>query len=122
MYYRRTRRVDVPLITNLALLPANSPEPKPTTSAHTWKKVDRSVRDGVMRAPSLFLWYEVGPALRDVGGDGKANLITELDLLYGDGPVWYGFSKVEDAPTMEASSGPGRSNAWLTYRRGVQRK
>lgn len=79
------------------------------------------MRDGVMRAPSLFLWYEVGPTLQDVGTDGKTNLITELDLLYGDGPAWYGFKKLEGGPTMEASSGPGRSNVWLTYRRGVQR-
>ncbi|KZV63009.1 Metallo-dependent phosphatase [Peniophora sp. CONT] len=119
IYYRRTRRIDVPLITNLALLPANSPEPKPSSSAHSWNRVERSVRDGVMRAPSLFLWYEVGPTLRDIGGDGKANLITELDIVYGDGPAWYGFDKLEGGPTMEASSGPGRSNVWLTYRRGV---
>lgn len=121
MYYRRTRRVDVPLITSIQLLPATAPEPPPSSPAHTWTRIARSVRDGVVGTPPIHLWYELGPRLRDLSTDDKRNLITELDILYGDGSPWYGFEKLEGPPTMDAGSGPGRVNVWLTYRRGVKR-
>ncbi|KAI0315885.1 Metallo-dependent phosphatase [Amylostereum chailletii] len=113
LYYRRTRRLDVPLITNIQLLPTTAPGPPPTTASSKWTKVDRSLRDGVVRTPSLFLWYETDmPAQTD-----KQNVITELDVIYGDGQPWYGFDKLSPA-TMVAGS--GRVTTWLTFRRGVK--
>lgn len=49
----------------------------------------------------------------------KSELITELDVLYGDGQPWFGFDKLAP-PTTEAQPGR-RENVWLTYRRGVKR-
>ncbi|KAA1475450.1 Metallo-dependent phosphatase [Dentipellis sp. KUC8613] len=114
IYYRRTRRLDVPLITDLQLLDAASAPAEPGS----WTKAPLSVRDGVYRAPALYLWYRSGKTLGAMSAEEKANLITEVDVLYGDGQPWYGFNKLSP-PTMEAQPGR-RENVWLTFRRGVQ--
>lgn len=51
-----------------------------------------------------------------LSGDEKSNLITELDVLFGDDRPWYGFERIAP-PTTEAVEGRLES-AWLTYRRG----
>lgn len=48
----------------------------------------------------------------------KSNIITELDVLYGDDIPWYGFERVE-RPTIP-EKGPVQAT-WVTYRRGVKR-
>lgn len=49
----------------------------------------------------------------------RANVITELDVLFGEDVPWYGFEKLE-RPTIDEQ---GRVEAtWLTYRRGVKRE
>jgi len=49
----------------------------------------------------------------------KANIITELDVLYGEDIPWYGFEKLEPATLPEG----GKVEAtWITYRRGVKRQ
>ncbi|KAI0028898.1 Metallo-dependent phosphatase [Vararia minispora EC-137] len=118
IYYRRTRRIDVPLVTNIQLLDATSPEPAPSTPSSTWHKVTLSVRDGIVRAPPLYLWYETDKPMRDVTPDEKKALITELDLLFGDNVPWFGFERASGPPTMEASS--DRAPVYLTYRRGTK--
>ncbi|THH19807.1 hypothetical protein EW146_g1433 [Bondarzewia mesenterica] len=116
VYYRRTRRLDVPLITDIQLLPASaSPANSPGS---TWTKNELSIRDGVYRAEPLFLWYRTGKTLGNMVPEEKSQLITEVDVLYGDGAPWYGFEKVEPA-TTEAQAGR-RENVWLTYRRGTK--
>ena len=47
----------------------------------------------------------------------KANIITELDILYGQDVPWYGFEKIEP-PTLPATT--KFDATWLTYRRGVK--
>lgn len=48
----------------------------------------------------------------------QKDLITELDILYGENPAWFGFSKVDPPITAEQE---GRiQSVWLTYRRGVK--
>lgn len=48
----------------------------------------------------------------------RGQIITELDLLYGEDVPWYGFERVHP-PTMPEKD---RVQAtWLTYRRGVKR-
>jgi hypothetical protein len=109
----------VPLITDIRLLDATAPEPQPASAQHAWTKVARSVRDGIVRAPPVFLWYETGPPARDVGAEQKQNLVTELDLVYGEGAPWFGFERADGPPTMEPSS--DRQPVYLTLRRGTKR-
>lgn len=115
VYYRRSRRLDVDLIRDIVLLPSGE---EPTTPGN-WHKVSTSLRDGVPRVSSLFLWYNLGTTLSNLTSEEKSNLITELDVLFGSDRPWYGFEKLEPATTTEQK---GRlESAWLTYRRGVKR-
>ncbi|KAL1696645.1 Metallo-dependent phosphatase-like protein [Schizophyllum commune] len=115
IYYRRTRRQDIDLVTDLQLL--GKGESPPEADDGTWHKVDMSLRTGVMRAAPLFLWYKTGKPAGQMSAEERANIITELDLLYGEDRPWYGFEKLEP-PTTEAS--PRTIPAWLTYRRGAK--
>ncbi|KAF9005947.1 Metallo-dependent phosphatase-like protein [Cyathus striatus] len=115
IYYRRTRRQDINLITDIQLLP-DKEQPSPSEG---WRKVSTSLRTGVLRAPPLFMWYRVGKTAADMSTEEKAQIITELDLLYGEDVPWYGFDKLEP-PTMI----PKRNTlpTWITFRRGVKCK
>ncbi|KAI0054414.1 Metallo-dependent phosphatase [Artomyces pyxidatus] len=115
LYYRRTRRLDIPLITDLQLLPASS---SPSSDPSAWTKSPLSIRDGVVRAEPLFLWYKTGKTLQEMTTEERQELITEVDVLFGDGEPWFGFEKLEPA-TTEAQQGR-RENVWVTYRRGVK--
>jgi hypothetical protein len=47
----------------------------------------------------------------------KANMITEIDVTYGEGDPWYGFENIEP-PTMPAN---GKTEAiHISIRRGVK--
>lgn len=113
MYYRRTRRLDIPLITGIQLLPD-----KDTPTDGTWTKVGRSIRDGVSGEPPLYLWYRTGKFGKDMTAQEKQDdLITEIDISYGSDRPWYGFQKLEPSVTIEK----GRvQTEWITYRTGVQ--
>ncbi|TFK39994.1 Metallo-dependent phosphatase-like protein [Crucibulum laeve] len=113
IYYRRTRRQDINLITNIRLLPDRE-EPYPIDN---WHQAKLSLRSGLFRVPPLYLWYKTGKTAAEMTAEEKANIITELDILYGEDVPWYGFEKLEP-PTMQEK---GRVEAtWLTYRRGVK--
>jgi hypothetical protein len=83
-----------------------------------WVKASRSLRDGVVRAPPLFLWYLQDKTLQDMSDDERQSLITELDVVYGDGDPWYGFERLSP-PTMEKSA--RSENVSIVMRRGVKR-
>lgn len=102
------------LIDDLLLLPKDE-EP---ASPGNWLKVKTSIRDGVPRAPKLFLWYKLGERMSFLSDEQKRNIVTELDLLFGDDRPWYGFERLEP-PTTPSQEGRMES-AWLTYRRGVK--
>ncbi|KIJ20637.1 hypothetical protein PAXINDRAFT_165536 [Paxillus involutus ATCC 200175] len=115
IYYRRTRRLDIPLVTDLQLLPAGE-EPTPLTDP--WFKVEHSIRDGVLRAEPLFLWYKTGKTATEMSAEEKNNIITEIDVLFGEDRPWYGFEKLPPAVTPEKE---GRlESVYVTYRRGVK--
>ncbi|EJU03587.1 Metallo-dependent phosphatase [Dacryopinax primogenitus] len=107
LYYRRTRRLNVPLITDLVLLPADICPNTTSTEDATWHRVARSIRNGVWPTQSDFLWYELG---------GQKDIITEIDVLWGEGPAWLGFEKLQPAIVERNSK---VDSVWLTYRRGV---
>ncbi|KAF8643188.1 hypothetical protein AX16_009173 [Volvariella volvacea WC 439] len=112
VYYRRTRRRDVKLITDIVLLPEDE-QPE----GDGWEKAETSLRAGVLRAPPLYLWYRLGKTAAEMNTEEKANLITELDVLAGEDVPWYGFEKLEPATTLPQDN---RLSVWLTYRRGVK--
>ena len=114
MYYRRTRRRDVTLISDIQLLPSTA-----TPSGDgDWTKASLSLRDGVLRQAPLFLWYRKDKTLAEMSDNERQSLITELDVTYGDGDAWYGFEKLSPA-TSEGSS--RTETVSIAIRRGVKR-
>ncbi|KAI0291650.1 Metallo-dependent phosphatase [Multifurca ochricompacta] len=114
LYYRRTRRRDVPLISEIQLLPSGL---APSGASGDWVKAPLSLRDGVRRAPPLFLWYRNEKTLHDMSEEERRSLITELDVVYGDGDPWYGFERISP-PTTENSA--RSESVSITVRRGVK--
>ncbi|KAF8631933.1 hypothetical protein AX15_002186 [Amanita polypyramis BW_CC] len=113
MYYRRTRRQDVNLITDLILLPSGE-MPSPSNG---WIRVEKSLRAGVFKAPPLYMWYRLGKTAAGMTREEKTNIITELDVLYGGDVPWYGFEKLQP-PTLPKAD-PIEAT-WIMYRRGVK--
>ncbi|KAG6810005.1 hypothetical protein H0H92_013730 [Tricholoma furcatifolium] len=113
IYYRRTRRQDIELITDIVLLGDNQ-EP---TSPGTWTRVDTSLRYGIYGASPLYLWYRIGNTAGEMTAVERSSIITELDVLYGEDVPWYGFEKLEP-PTMPEKG--AIQATWITYRRGVK--
>jgi hypothetical protein len=82
IWYRRSRRLDVPLITSLLILADDEmdliPEPK-----ESWHKSPGSLVDGVSSEKDLFLWYKLRPPLQDETEDQELEeIITEIDGWY----------------------------------------
>jgi hypothetical protein len=114
LYYRRTRRRDVPLISDIQLLSSGV-----TPSGDgDWVKAPLSLRDGIVRAQPLFLWYRKDKILQDMSDDEHQSLITELDVLYGEGEPWYGFERLSPATTEKSARSETVS---IAVRRGVRR-
>ncbi|KDR80533.1 hypothetical protein GALMADRAFT_90903 [Galerina marginata CBS 339.88] len=113
IYYRRTRRQDINLITEIRLYLENErPE-----SLESWHKADISLRAGIRGTPPIFLWYKTGKTSGDMSPEERASIITEIDVLYGEDVPWYGFEKLEP-PTL--AQGKKVEATWITYRRGVK--
>jgi hypothetical protein len=70
-----------------------------------------------MGAPALYLWYQVGKTSGEMTAVERSNIITELDVLYGDDMPWYGFEKLEPATMLHSRYA---ETTWLTMRRGVK--
>ncbi len=101
------------LISDMQLLPSGA-----TPSGDgDWSKAGLSLRDGVVRAPSLFLWYRKDKTLGDMSDGERQSLVTELDVVYGDGDPWFGFERLSP-PTTEKSS--RSESVSITVRRGVK--
>ena len=117
IYYRRTRRLDVPLITELKLLPEGE---EPTPMSDAWYKVQKSTRASSAGLAPLFLWYKAEKTAQEMTNAEKQNdLITELDVTYGEDVPWYGFEKLSPPTTPEIKN--RRQSAYITFRRGVKR-
>jgi len=68
----------------------------------------------------MYLWYLPGKTMNEMTAEEKANLITEVDVLFGEDRPWYGFEKVEPPVTPENEGKV--DSVYVTYRRGVKRK
>lgn len=88
------------------------------TKPGNWHKISTSTRDGVPRAPPLYLWYNLGKSMANLSKDEKDNLITEIDVLFGDDRPWYGFETI-DPPTTPGQEDRMES-AHITLRKGVK--
>lgn len=116
IYYRRTRRHDIPLVTDLRILP-DKETPSPFSDA--WHKVSRSISPA---GEKLYLWYKTEKTLAQMSANEQQNeLVTELDVLFGDDQPWYGFEKL-DRPVLEQKAIIKRESVWITYRKGVKRE
>lgn len=56
----------------------------------------------------------------EMNAEEKNNIITEIDILFGEDRPWYGFEKLEPPVTPEEEDRV--SSVYVTYRRGVKRK
>ncbi|RDX54151.1 Metallo-dependent phosphatase [Lentinus brumalis] len=112
VYYRRTRRHDIPLITELRVLPDKE---TPSPFSHAWKRVAYPVSP---RGDKRYLWYKAEKTWREMTeAERKNSLVTEIDVLFGSDQPWYGFEKVDQAVY------DGMRNiepVWLTYRKGIK--
>ncbi|KAG2057207.1 hypothetical protein BDR06DRAFT_951873 [Suillus hirtellus] len=99
-YFIWTCRLDIPLITDLRLLPANEiPEPL----SDSWVKVDLSICYGVMCVEPMYLWYLLGKTMNEMNAEEKSSLITE---------------KIEPAITPEKEG--QLESMYVTYCRSAQ--
>ena len=114
VYYRRTRRHDIPLITELRVLPDKE---TPSPFNHAWQKVAYAISP---RGEKRYLWYKAEKTWREMtDAERKNNIITEIDVLFGSDHPWYGFERVDQA----AYDGMRDIEpVWLTYRKGIKRE
>lgn len=78
-----------------------------------------SLRAGILRAPPMYLWYRVGKTAGEMTAEEKANIITEIDVAFGEDDPWYGFEKIQP-PTMSANGNV--QPVHIAIRRGVKRE
>ena len=72
------------------------------------------------RGEKLFLWYYRDKTLGEMTTEERQNnLITEIDVTYGDDRPWYGFERLE-RPVAERDESKKLEPVWLTIRKGVK--
>lgn len=98
------------------LLGNNDEPPRDRTS---WRKAPHSIREGVMGQPPLFLWYKLGKTRMQMTDSDLNNIITEIDVINGDGPPFWGFEKIS-TPLSKGRNGQ-TEDVYMTYRKGVKR-
>ena len=127
VYYRRTHRLDAPLITSIRVVD----EPPPDTlqsDLKGWTKAFGDLHSGVWPTQDeQRLWYKLqdekirkGRKRQEVTTDFE-DVITELDVVYGDDEPFFGFKRVEGGKVLDASEGRWES-VDIAYRRGNPRE
>ena len=66
----------------------------------------------------MFLWYKAEKTLQQMAEQEMKNIITEIDVIFGEDEPWYGFEKVEP-PVAEGQV--LSASVYITVRRGVKR-
>lgn len=85
-----------------------------------WHKVPKSTRTGATSLAPQFLWYKAEKTAREMtDAERKNDLITELDVMYGEDVPWYGFEQLSPPTTPEIKN--RRQSVHITFRRGVKR-
>ena len=70
------------------------------------------------RGRKMFLWYKAEKTLQQMSEQEMKNIITEIDVIFGEDEPWYGFEKVEP-PVAEGQV--LSTSVYITVRRGVKR-
>lgn len=83
-----------------------------------WHKVSTSITNGIPREQEIYLWYNLGKTMSNLSNEEKQNIITELDVQFGDDRPWYGFDELK--PPVKSGEEGRFETSWLTYRRGVK--
>lgn len=127
--------MDVALISDLRIVPEPAPE-NMAAELEGWTKAEGDLHSGVWpKKPELRLWYKTKEQMWDgwrgrsnradgVGSEAArqyiddADIITEVDVVYGDGPAFYGFERVAGGKIMEAEAQRWES-VDLAFRRGT---
>lgn len=125
MYYRRTRRLDVPLVTSIHLLRANESVSSLPESEHSWVRASGDLHDGLYPSEDpLYLYYQVKKPLAGIPGALELKeLVTEIDVQYGESKqVAWGFSKANIPVTDSREGNKPRPAVWLTFRKGMERR
>lgn len=113
MFYRRTRRHDIPLVSEIRVL-RDKETPSPFSSA--WTRVSHPINPA---GEKRYLWYKTDRTWRDMTeAERRTDIVTEIDVLFGSDEPWYGFEKV-NAATFDGTD--KKEPVWLTYRKGVKR-
>lgn len=81
-----------------------------------WRGASTSLREGVIGQPALYLWYRLGPPMGQLNATEVDNLITEIDVVNGEGPPFYGFEKV--SPQLSTARSTQGENSYMTFKRG----
>ncbi|OJT14478.1 hypothetical protein TRAPUB_8978 [Trametes pubescens] len=112
VFYRRTRRHDIPLVTELRVLP-DKETPSPFSSA--WNRVAHPINPA---GEKRYLWYKTDRTWRDMTeAERRTDIVTEIDVIFGSDEPWYGFDRANAA----AFDGTDKKEpVWLTYRKGVK--
>ena len=72
------------------------------------------------RGPKRYLWYLKGKTLAEMTNEEKRNIITEIDVTYGDDVAWYGFERLTPS-IADKDAAKKLETVSLTIRRGVKR-
>lgn len=96
IYYRRSRRLDVPLITDLRIINEGD-EFSIADDGKTWHQAEGILTDGIYpRVKNRRLWYTLQkPYANATKNEELDDVITELDILYGEDEPFWGFERVE---------------------------
>jgi len=82
-----------------------------------WKKANLSLRAGVVRAAPLYLWYHVGKTASEMTPKDRQNIVTEIDINFGNDDPWYGFEKLQPPTTIGHNK---VENVFVSVRRGLK--
>ncbi|CAK9785592.1 Metallo-dependent phosphatase [Cutaneotrichosporon oleaginosum] len=104
LYYRRTRRLDVALVTDLQIV---ADPPPAELLADGWVQAHGSLHTDVFLKPKLRLLYKTGPGEH----------VTEVMPHFGDGPPFFGFQRARGGKVVEAKAGQWDS-VDVVYRKG----
>lgn len=77
-----------------------------------------SLRAGVIHAPPLYLWYHVGKTASEMTPMERQNIVTEIDVGFGNDDAWYGFEKLQPPTTMGHNK---VQDAFVLVRKGLKR-
>lgn len=91
LYYRRSRRLDVSYVDDIKLLSSDSKD----ELDDNWFRVTSNP------SASTQLYYHTHPPSSNPR---PSDAVTEIDVLFGDGPPWPDFKRVEGVNIQDASS------------------